>query len=106
MFVLSDLLIWPASVRLHLLPRTPQHANDQVLAARDHVPHAYYKYLFESLLGTVRDGIAECSEVRTQNGHSFFSLFLSAPMSYVRVSWLGLMRSFTYVRRRCGVGNR
>ncbi|CAM9171436.1 unnamed protein product [Hapterophycus canaliculatus] len=36
--------------------------DQQVLAARDHVPHEYYKYLFEPLLGTVRDGIAECSE--------------------------------------------
>lgn len=38
---------------------------DKVLAARDHVPHEYYKYFLESLLGTVRDGIAECSEVST-----------------------------------------
>lgn len=36
-----------------------------MLAARDHVPHEYYKYFLESLLGTVRDGIAECSEVCT-----------------------------------------
>ncbi|CAN0397988.1 unnamed protein product, partial [Laminaria digitata] len=34
----------------------------QVLAAREHVPHAYYKYFMDSLLDTVRDGIAECSE--------------------------------------------
>lgn len=37
--------------------------NKQVLAAREHVPHAYYKYFMDSLLDTVRDGIAECSEV-------------------------------------------
>ncbi|CAN0325485.1 unnamed protein product [Ectocarpus sp. 12 AP-2014] len=36
--------------------------DQQVLAARDHVPHEYYKYFLESLLDTVRDGIAECSE--------------------------------------------
>ncbi|CAM9290708.1 unnamed protein product [Choristocarpus tenellus] len=36
---------------------------DQVLAARDHVPHQYYKYFLESLVDTVREGIAECSEV-------------------------------------------
>ncbi len=50
---------------MHSLSRTQNnHRCEQVLAARDHVPHAYYKYFFESLLGTVRDGIAECSEVR------------------------------------------
>ncbi|CAM9242918.1 unnamed protein product [Sphacelaria rigidula] len=35
---------------------------DKVLAARDNVPHEYYKYFLDSLLETVQDGIAECSE--------------------------------------------
>ena len=29
------------------------------------MPHAYYKYFLDSLLDTVREGIAECSEVST-----------------------------------------
>lgn len=73
---LSDLLISPASCAPVWFPEHPKHTTEQVLAARDHVPHAYFKYLFESLLGTVRDGFAECSEVRTRKCHL---LFLAAP---------------------------
>lgn len=40
----------------------------QVLAARDKVPHEYYKYFLDSLLDTVREGIAECSEVGSSGG--------------------------------------
>lgn len=34
------------------------------------MPHLYYKYFMDSLLDTVRDGIAECSEVRVGSAYT------------------------------------
>ncbi|KAG5181586.1 SAC3/GANP/Nin1/mts3/eIF-3 p25 family-domain-containing protein [Tribonema minus] len=33
---------------------------NQVLAAKDHVPHQYYSYLLSNLVDTVREAIADC----------------------------------------------
>lgn len=90
----SDSLLSPASACFCLFSRPSEYAIEQVLAARDHVPHAYYKYLFESLLGTVRDGIAECSEVRTRDGAVFFSCcFCLLPCPCLLLG-PGMMRSY------------
>ncbi|CAM9715966.1 unnamed protein product [Pylaiella littoralis] len=54
----NECVVFPVRLEQYLMVGS----YDQVLAARDHVPHEYYKYLFDSLLDTVRDGIAESSE--------------------------------------------
>lgn len=54
----NECVVFPVRLEQYLMVGS----YDQVLAAREHVPHLYYKYFMDSLLDTVRDGIAECSE--------------------------------------------